>query len=227
MLSTLILTLALAAFGEEPPAPPVEGSKAPLSIDPLAGETYRPNTPAPSSTTDTKPRLPKPPQPIQFDLAVQLVEPGQKPRIVDLERTVFRSGDRIQLKLASPTAGYAAVAQIGSDGTASLLFPAPELGMKNPRIEPGATVILPSRNGTFEFDHQAGSETLVFILTAEAQPIEELVSDFDRARLEAWTARHRPKEGSKNLRTVKTDAGVSYSQSDGAAIVEVMTLRHE
>lgn len=226
MIAKLIAVALLLAAGETPPDPE-EGSKTPFSIDPVERKVYpTPPAPQPHPPAPTPP-APKRRQPLRLEVAIHLLEEnGRPPRAMDPERTTFREGDRIQLRLASSTSGYAAVAQIGSDGTASLLFPAPELGFKSARIEPAGSVTLPSKHGAFEFDAQPGTETLVVLLAGDPSLIDDLVRDFDRAKLDAWVARERPKDGSKNLRTVKTDGCWELAREDGTPIIEVLKLEH-
>ena len=45
-------------------------------------------------------------------------------------------------------------------------------------------------------------------------------------RLDAWLARERPKEGSKTLRTVRTDETLALTQEAGVPIIHVMKLEH-
>jgi Domain of unknown function (DUF4384) len=220
---TASIVLALFAATGQEPAPAPSGSKSPVFVDVQEGEA----TLGPQVQLPPKAKPSRMPRILELQISVKLVSPGEPERVVDADRTIFRAKDRIRIQLASPTSGYAAVAQIGSDGTASLLFPAPELQLTNNRIEAQSQVFLPSKTDYFEFDDQAGKEKVAVFLAAEADQLKPLSEPLSAAQLEAFIQSLEPKTGAKNLRTVRADGSESVSNEEGRPIVRILKLRHD
>jgi hypothetical protein len=78
--------------------------------------------------------------------------------------TVFRSGDRIRLTVATTETAYVYVVTKGSSGKWRVLFPSPEISQGSNLIPRGTTYPIPAAHW-FAFNDQVGEESL-FILVS-------------------------------------------------------------
>jgi hypothetical protein len=76
----------------------------------------------------------------------------------------FRSGEAIRFAVESNTSGYLYIAQRGSSGKSTLLFPHPEINGGANQMRRGAELMIPGRNW-IRFDNTPGVETLTIIFT--------------------------------------------------------------
>jgi hypothetical protein len=90
--------------------------------------------------------------------------------------TVFRAGDRIQLKVEANNAGYLYIINQGSSGTWKPIFPSPEVENGNNRVESLHAYTLPSEETRMVFDETAGAEKLFIILSRQPEPdLEKMI----------------------------------------------------
>ncbi|HEU4389259.1 MAG TPA: DUF4384 domain-containing protein [Blastocatellia bacterium] len=82
----------------------------------------------------------------------------------------FRQGEEIQVKFRSNFDGYAYVVNVTPGGRKRLLFPCARL--RNNRITVGMENVLPSATHGFVFDAEAGTETLMVVMSRT--PVAEL-----------------------------------------------------
>ena len=88
--------------------------------------------------------------------------------------TVFRSGDRVRVKLEANRPGYLYVVQQGSSGRSNLLYPTPD--MQPVAVEAMQPVTIPSGDNVFEFDEKPGTEQLFIVLSSQPEEtLEELL----------------------------------------------------
>lgn len=85
--------------------------------------------------------------------------------------TVFRSGDRIRLRVETNDSGYLYIINRGSSGNWKPLFPSPEIAGGDNRVEKGRPHEIPS-GYVFTFDEQPGEEKLFIVFSR--QPVSDL-----------------------------------------------------
>ncbi|MEX2299377.1 MAG: DUF4384 domain-containing protein [Bryobacterales bacterium] len=78
--------------------------------------------------------------------------------------SVFRSGDRIRLTIATTETAYVYVVTRGSSGKWRVLFPAPEIGQGSNLIPGGVIYPIPAGHW-FAFDEQVGTENLFVMVS--------------------------------------------------------------
>jgi hypothetical protein len=89
--------------------------------------------------------------------------------------TVFRAGDRIQLRVETNGQGYLYVITRGSSGTWKPLFPSPEVEDGNNRVEGFHSYVLPPESRLI-FDERTGTEKLFVVFSREPEPnLEKLI----------------------------------------------------
>jgi|SRR5581483_4271717 len=123
---------------------------------------------------------------------------------------VFRSGDRVQLKLESNDGGYLYVVLQGSMGDWSVLFPSAEIRFGNNLMLSGRPVMIPGEEfGDFKFDKDPGTEKLFVVLSRQPEKnLEQLVQTIQRDKavpLEV-TATADPKSKSSIAATISPSA---------------------
>ena len=90
--------------------------------------------------------------------------------------SVFRAGDRIQLRVEANNAGYLYIINQGSSGTWKPIFPSAEIDNGNNRVESLHAYTLPSEEHRMVFDETAGAEKLFIILSREPEPdLEKMI----------------------------------------------------
>jgi hypothetical protein len=93
---------------------------------------------------------------------------------------VFRSGDRIRLRLQVNDPAYLYIVMKGSSGNWRVLFPSPEYDAGSNRVLPGRDYDIPSRT-RFVFDETPGEEKLFFVLSRRAESdLDKLIYDLDQ-----------------------------------------------
>lgn len=90
---------------------------------------------------------------------------------------VFRSGERIKLRVEVNDEGYLYVVLRGSSGVWKPLFPSPEIGGGANRVSPGRPYDVPPGH-VFTFDEQPGEEKLFVVFSREpVRDLEGLIYD--------------------------------------------------
>ncbi len=90
--------------------------------------------------------------------------------------SVFQTGDGLQLKVETNTAGYLYVINQGSSGTWKPMFPSPEIAGGNNRIDGFHPITLPSAEHQMTFDQHPGVENLFLVFSREpVQDLEDLI----------------------------------------------------
>lgn len=111
---------------------------------------------------------------------------------------VFRSGDRIRLRVQVNDTGYLYVVTQGSSGNWRVLFPSAEHDDGNNRVTRGRDYDIPKRT-RFVFDEQPGTEKLFLVLTRRPEhDLDKLIYQLDNPRDPA--AEEKP--GSKPVPTM-------------------------
>jgi hypothetical protein len=85
---------------------------------------------------------------------------------------VFHSGQRIRLHFVSNADGRIMLLQMGTSKTATLLFPSPNQGLADNRLNAGEERVLPSDSHWFRFDAQPGTEQLLVLFARDAAELE-------------------------------------------------------
>jgi hypothetical protein len=133
---------------------------------------------------------------------VEVVEPTGIGRRVNSDR-VFRSGERIRLHFVSNVSGRLALFQHRTDGTASMLFPHPQVSNGDDRIRAGADSVVPPGGAWLRFDGQVGVERLIVVFVAEdlgdAVRFAAAGSTLSASAAERLVASARACRGSKDL----------------------------
>jgi hypothetical protein len=94
---------------------------------------------------------------------------------------VFRSGDRIRLRVQVNDPAYLYIVMKGSSGNWRVLFPSPEYDSGSNRVLPGRDYDIPSKT-RFVFDETPGEEKLFFVLSRQAEAdLDKLIYDLDQS----------------------------------------------
>lgn len=104
---------------------------------------------------------------------IELVDPGQPAGTPVTGDRVFHSGDRIRLHFSGNSDGRIMILQLGSSGTASVLYPDPRKGIVDNAIVANVDQVLPTPQHWFRFDDQAGTERLLVLFARSQRDIEE------------------------------------------------------
>jgi hypothetical protein len=156
------------------PAAPAPPAPAPSKIAPAPAPAPGPRRPAePIPERENSPLEPTPislrePLGLRYSLLKEV--PGGGTSEVD-SATVFRSGDRIRLTVATTETAYAYVVSQGSSGKWRVLFPSPEIGKGSNLIPGGVIYPIPAAHW-FAFDEQVGEERL-FVMISRT-PVKDL-----------------------------------------------------
>lgn len=97
---------------------------------------------------------------------------------VDVD-TVFRSGDRIKIRLESTDMAYLYILAKGASGRWRVLFPSARIAGGAHRVRPDESLSVPP-SGWFAFDEQAGQEK-VFVMLSRRK-VEDLDQAIERLR---------------------------------------------
>lgn len=106
-------------------------------------------------------------QPLGLRYSILKQESGGGTVEVDAE-TVFRSGDRIRLTVATTETAYVYVVTRGSSGKWRVLFPSPEIGQGSNLIPGGVIYPIPAAHW-FAFDEQVGTENLFVMVSRQPE----------------------------------------------------------
>lgn len=94
--------------------------------------------------------------------------------------SVFRTGDRIRLRVSVNEPGYLYVAHKGSSGSWRMLFPSEELDGGSNAVVPGREYDLPGRT-RLVFDETPGEERIFVVLSrTPEQQMDRLIYDLDQ-----------------------------------------------
>ncbi|MBI3680350.1 MAG: DUF4384 domain-containing protein [Acidobacteria bacterium] len=117
--------------------------------------------------------------------------------------SIFRSGDKIRLRVESNEDGHLYIVMRGASGNWRVLFPSPEIKSGDNHVEAGQPQMIPSGNGVFSFDEKKGEEKLFLVLARNEVPdLEKLIYDLNEA------SRPAPVEAKAPAATKKTAAPV-------------------
>lgn len=95
---------------------------------------------------------------------------------------VFRSGDRIRLRVQVNDTGYLYIVTQGSSGNWRVLFPSAEYDDGNNRVARGRSYDIPKRT-RFVFDEQPGEEKLFLVLTRTPEhDLDRLIYQIENPR---------------------------------------------
>jgi Domain of unknown function (DUF4384) len=159
----LVPAAAKPAAPDPPPAVPATPAPKPHSPtlpDPVVQQDHSPLEPTLIST--------RPPLGLRYSILKEA--PGGGTVEVD-GATVFRSGDRIRVTVATTETAYAYVVTKGSSGKWRVLFPSPEIGQGSNLIPGGVIYPIPAGHW-FAFDEQVGEENL-FVMVSRT-PVKDL-----------------------------------------------------
>lgn len=93
---------------------------------------------------------------------------------------VFRSGDRIRLRVQVNDPSYLYIVMKGSSGNWRVLFPSPEYDSGSNRVLPGRDYDIPSKT-RFVFDETPGEEKLFFVLSRQPESdLDKLIYELDQ-----------------------------------------------
>ncbi len=150
----------------EPPAPPAPTPRP----TPAPGPRHAPDPPTEQeqSPVEPMPISTRPPLGLRYSILKEV--PGGSTTEVD-SATVFHSGDRIRVTVATTETAYAYVVTQGSSGKWRVLFPSPEIGKGSNLIPGGVIYPIPAAHW-FAFDEQVGEEHL-FVMVSRT-PVKDL-----------------------------------------------------
>lgn len=217
---------AVRADKSEKEASPAATAHVTAPPKPVATQAPRP--PAPRKPANREPYM-------GLSYWVEVVEAdGQKRRVTTDH--VFRSGDRIRLRVITNRDGYLSLLNLGSTGKSTLLFPHPAIGGGQSLVKANTPYEVPP-GALIRFDDNPGVETL--FVTLSTKPLDDALvpgpRSFTRDETQQVTAmaRHR---GAKDL-VVEADSAsaqpASYavaplsSMQGGQMIALEIRLRHE
>lgn len=104
---------------------------------------------------------------------LQIVDRSAKKRVpVDPDKN-FRAGDCVAIELAPNRSGYIYVFNRGTTGAWQPLIPSPDAAGEQNRVLNGQSMTIPS-SYCFEFDHNAGTEKLLVVLTESEEDARRL-----------------------------------------------------
>ncbi len=193
----------VAAKQAEAPRPAAPHRPAPVKQKPMAppepeqqvAETTPPPRPepAPEPPRQHRPETPAPATP-QFvtvsqtemaplGLRCSVLKREGPSDVVEVDPdSVFRSGDRIRLRVEANDDGYLYVVHRGSSGVWKPLFPSPEIKSGSNWIAAGMPHDIPQAY-VFTFDDQPGEEKLFVVFSREpVADLEKLIYDLDSGK---------------------------------------------
>lgn len=219
-INLLLLTTVMAL--DTPPAP--TGAKE-LFYDPVVRSLSRasPETsaaPAASATRHTNPGRPRldangrrlatvettsapgsAARAVGLSYWIELVEPDGGAGTQVTNGRIFHSGERIRLHFRANSEGSIALIQLGSSGTARVLFPDLAHNLTDDRLVANGERILPSPVHWFRFDDNPGTERLLVLFGPGQGPIEQIPTrpTMDAVQTASLLASARQATGSKDL----------------------------
>lgn len=165
---------------------------------------------------------------------IELIDPSEPAGLPVTSGRTFRSGDRIRLHFSGNSDGRIMIVQLGSSGTASVLFPDPEKGIIDNAISANVDQVLPTPHHWFRFDDQAGTERLVILFARTQRELNDtyhVEPQMDVTRTAEFLRATLPPPGSKDLRieteTQESDRIGTYGVSiSGKPVVLQIALQH-
>jgi hypothetical protein len=120
---------------------------------------------------------------IPLGLRYSILKYGANDEAVEVDPDmVFRSGDRIRLRVQVNDTGYLYIVTQGSSGNWRVLFPSAEFDDGNNRVTRDRSYEIPSRT-RFVFDEQPGTEKLFLVLTRKPEhDLDKLIYQLDTPR---------------------------------------------
>jgi len=93
--------------------------------------------------------------------------------------TVFRSGERVRLKVEVNDEGYLYLVAQGTSGKWEVLYPAPNMENGLNHVKPGRPYVVPDeKKSAFTFKGKTGTEKLFLVLSREPEAkLDELIYD--------------------------------------------------
>jgi hypothetical protein len=184
--------------------------------------------------TPTKPRHKQQrsgsPAPLSLRYWIELRGPSTGDPAFVTESKVFKSGEKIRFYFSSSTGGYISLAQRHANGTLTLLFPRPDRGLGDTKIQPSVDRILPSETAWFKFDDKPSTERIIIFFAESAKKLDTLIQTAVRAEMpeEAVVAQL----GSKDLEleiedTVPSQIGTYLVSRDGRPVIQNILLKHQ
>jgi hypothetical protein len=187
----LFFTDAKPAAKAEParPAPSKPAAAKPESAPPpAAAKKTRPKTSEPAPPRAPAPSRPEDAEIVNVALGRNRIPLAMRYSVIKVmpdgeefevsPTLVFRTGDRVRLRLEVNQQGYLYIVARGSSGIWKPLFPAPELG--DNLIEARKSYVLPSPGHTWTMDSQPGEEAMFVVFSR--QPAADLDSMIDTLR---------------------------------------------
>ena len=152
------------------PAKPQKPKEAPAK--PASSPAKSEQPPAPVA----EPQKAAPPAYVGLRYSVMQVREGGRLDEVDPDR-VFRSGDRIKVKITPNSSGYLYIVHQGSSGNWDVLFPSARTRHGSNAVPRMETVMIPDGDEyDFTFDDKPGSERLFVVLsTAPEADLDSLI----------------------------------------------------
>jgi Domain of unknown function (DUF4384) len=176
MAAVLLAAIGGGASGDDPPT----GAKE-IFFDPSQtyGDGPPPSKPAPDQShhDSSGRRTPRPVDPaatrsLGLSYWIELYGTSNAAMKPVTDAHTFRSGDRIRLHFRSNADGRILLIQLGSSGTANVLFPDPEKGVSDNGLHAGEDAILPAPGRWFKFDSSSGTERLLVLFARSQEEIE-------------------------------------------------------
>ncbi len=164
---------------------------------------------------------------------IELQGPSGGPGQQVTERHVFHSGERIRLHFRSNSDGNIALIQLGSSGTAQVLFPDPEKGLTDGRLAADQDKVLPQDSAWFRFDDKPGTERLIVLFARNREELDRfpLRPSLNEGETKSLVQNVQHVQGSKDLvietetRTVG-EVGTYGVNTSGRPIVLEIALEH-
>ncbi|HWS72543.1 MAG TPA: DUF4384 domain-containing protein [Thermoanaerobaculia bacterium] len=165
---------------------------------------------------------------------IELIDPSRPSGTPVTSDRTFQSGDRIRLHFSGNSDGRIMIIQLGSSGTASVLFPDPEKGISENALSANVDQVLPTPQHWFRFDDQAGTERLVVLFAKTQRELDDTYHvrpRMDAGETSEFLRTTQPPTGGKDLRieteTEEADRIGTYGVSiAGKPVVLQIALRH-
>jgi hypothetical protein len=188
-----------SAPAEAPPAKKAVAKQAtPVKKTEVESAQTKPPTPPPTPAGNS-PRTPsgdkvipatysnQPAYPLGLRYSILKREGGESTEVGP--GSVFRSGDRIRLRVEANADGYLYIVHRGSSGVWKPLFPSSEVAGGSNKIEKGKSYEIPS-GYVFTFDEQPGEEKLFIVLSRRTETdLDGLIYSLSGAQTPAEPAR--------------------------------------
>ncbi|HEV8578198.1 MAG TPA: DUF4384 domain-containing protein [Thermoanaerobaculia bacterium] len=164
---------------------------------------------------------------------IELMKSEGGPGTQVTEHRAFHSGERIRLHFRSNSDGNIALLQLGSSGTAQVLFPDPEKGLTESRLMAGEDKVLPHEAAWFRFDEKPGTEKLIVLFARSREDLDRfpLRQNLNEGETKGLVQNVRNVQGSKDL-VVETETrkageiGTYGVNVTGQPVVLEITLEH-